>query len=208
ARAGRSRLHGRGSRRLGGRRGAGPEGKVAERPAVLRRGRGQPGPFPVGAGGAGYRSRRRLQPAAPRSTIVVPSRARVAGSGTGSSSPLTVKAALNAPAPTNLGDEAARGRPVGLEHVPDFLGAAGLEDAGAALGGVAEPLRVPREVLLHLDQRVLLPEVLANEAHVAGDDPRLEVALALAREGLEGLVEDPGTPEGGAADHHRDDAGL
>jgi len=57
-------------------------------------------------------------------------------------------------------------------------------------------------VLLHLHQRVLLAEVLADQGHVARDDAGLVGALTLPRERVEGLVEDPGAAERAAADHH------
>src|SRR5437867_13094672 len=83
-----------------------------------------------------------------------------------------------------------------------------MEDLGSAAAGMSEAYRVPGQVLLHLDEGVLLPEVPADQLAVPRDDPRLVVALLRGRPRLEGLVEDPGAAERAGADHHRLAAGL
>ena len=86
--------------------------------------------------------------------------------------------------------------PVALEGLPHLVGRLGLEDRRPALARVAEPLGVPGQVLLELDQREPLGEVLLDEGDVAGDHARPVRPLGDRRHGLPGLVEHPGAPEG------------
>src|SRR5215471_495695 len=99
-----------------------------------------------------------------------------------------------------LGD-VLRGGPVFLEELPHLAGSARLEDAGAAVRGVGQTLRVPGKLLLHLGEDLTFETVLPDQGHVPADYAILVLALGSGRKRLEGLVEDPRTAEGAAADH-------
>src|SRR5215831_1702407 len=102
---------------------------------------------------------------------------------------------------SGLGD-VPRGSPVFLEELPHLVRSARLEDAGAAVRGVGQTLRVPGKVLLHLGEDLTLETVLLDQGHVPADYAILVLALGSGRKRLEGLVEDPGAAERAAADHH------
>src|SRR5262252_7687190 len=98
---------------------------------------------------------------------------------------------------SGLGD-VLRGGPVFLEELPHLGRSARLEDAGAAVRGVGQTLRVPGKVLLHLSEDLTLERVLLDQGHVPADHAVLVLALGGARKRLEGFVEDPRTAEGAA----------
>src|SRR4029450_10032218 len=89
--------------------------------------------------------------------------------------------------------------PVFAESRPHLVVGTALEEAPPAVRGVPDTLRVPRQMLLHLDERVLLAKVLADERAVPLDDTPLVVAPALLGERVEGLAEDPRTAHRGDA---------
>src|SRR5262245_31337436 len=101
-----------------------------------------------------------------------------------------------------LGD-VLRSGPVFLEELPPLVRSARLEDAGAAVRGVGQTLRIPGKLLLHLGEDLTFETVLLDQGHVPADYAILVLALGSGRKRLEGFVEDTRTAEGAAADHHR-----
>src|SRR6267378_2264351 len=102
---------------------------------------------------------------------------------------------LTRPAERRSGPRGHAGSPDPPEHLIRLHRALCAKQRLPHQRGAGEPVSVPREVLLQLDERRARQTVRLDERSVATDDPRLLVTGDLL------AAEDPRRAEGAAADH-------